>query len=139
MGMILDTSIWVNVERGRLAPADVSDRTGEEPVYLAPPIIAELEYGLHRAPEAAQRNRRAAALTRIKRRPCLLIDKDTAEIFGRLTAELDRTGKPSAYRTHDLWIAALALQHSMTVVTQNGRDFGDIPGLELIVLPDSRK
>ncbi len=32
VAMILDTSIWVNVERGRLAPADVADRTGDEPV-----------------------------------------------------------------------------------------------------------
>ncbi len=37
MGVILDTSIWVDVERGRLAPADVAAVTGEEPVYLAPP------------------------------------------------------------------------------------------------------
>jgi tRNA(fMet)-specific endonuclease VapC len=134
VAMILDTSIWINVERGRLAPADVADRTGEEPVYLAPPIIAELEYGLHRAREAGQRTRRAAALMRIKRKPCLLIDKDTAEIFGRITAELGRSGKPSTHRIHDLWIAALALQHDMTVVTQNRSDFVDIPGLRLIVL-----
>ena len=42
MGVILDTSIWVDVERGRLAPADVATVTGEEPVYLAPPVIAAL-------------------------------------------------------------------------------------------------
>jgi predicted nucleic acid-binding protein len=42
--VILDTSIWVDAERGRLAPADVAAVTGEEPVYLAPPVIAELQY-----------------------------------------------------------------------------------------------
>jgi predicted nucleic acid-binding protein len=135
MGMILDTCIWVNVERGRLSPADVADQTGNEPVYLAPPVIAELEYGVHRAPDPAQRNRRAAALARIKRKPCLMMDKDTGEIFGRLAADLDRAGRPSTHRTHDLWLAALALQHSLTLVTQDRRDFADIPGLKLIVLP----
>ena len=45
MGVILDTSIWVDVERGRLALADVAAVTGTEPVYLAPPVIAELQYG----------------------------------------------------------------------------------------------
>jgi len=133
--MILDTSIWINVESGRLAPADVADRTGNEPVYLAPPVIAELEYGLHRAKDPGQRNRRAAALARIKRKPCLLIDKETGEMFGRLAADLDTAGKPSTHRTHDIWLAALALQHDMAVVTQNGRDFSDIPGLKVIVLP----
>ncbi|MCI0413981.1 PIN domain-containing protein [bacterium] len=137
MAMILDTSIWISVESGRLAPADVADRTGDEAVYLAPPVIAELEYGLHRAKNAAQRNRRAAALARIKRKSCLLIDKDTAEIFGRLASDLDATRKPSTHRTHDVWLAALALQYDMAVVTQNERDFSDIPGLRLIVLPRS--
>jgi predicted nucleic acid-binding protein len=133
--MILDTSIWVNIERGRLSPADVADRTGNEPVYLAPPVIAELEYGVHRALDLAQRNRRAAALTRIKRKPCLLMDKDTGEIFGKLTADLDRAGRPSTHRTNNLWLASLALQHNMTLVTQDQRDFTDIPGLKLIILP----
>ena len=137
MAMILDTSIWISVEMGRLAPADVADRTGDEPVYLAPPIIAELEYGLHRAKDAAQRNRRAAALARIRRKPCLLMDKDTGEIFGRLAADLDSARKPATHRTHDLWIAALALQYDMAVVTQNERDFADVPGLRLIILPRS--
>jgi len=45
---------------------------GDEPVYLAPPVIAELEYGVHRARTAAQRNRRASALARpgAVRPPC---------------------------------------------------------------------
>lgn len=135
MAMILDTSIWINVESGRLAPVDVADNTGTEAVYLAPPIIAELEYGLHQTKDAAQRNRRAAAFARIKRKPCLLIDKDTGEIFGRITADVDKKGKPSTHRTHDLWLAALAIQYDMTIVTQNEGDFADIPGLKLIVLP----
>lgn len=72
MGVIIDTSIWVDVERGRLAPADVAAVTGQQPVYLAPPVVAELEYGVLRAATAAQRNRRASSLARIKRKPCRL-------------------------------------------------------------------
>ena len=49
MGVIVDTSVWIDVERGRLAPADVAAITREEPVYLAPPVLAELEYGVQRA------------------------------------------------------------------------------------------
>ncbi|MCI0613521.1 PIN domain-containing protein [bacterium] len=135
MAMILDTSIWINIESGRLAPADVADRTGDEPVYLTPPVIAELEYGLHHTKDAAQRNRRAAALARIKRKPCLIIDRDTGEIFGRIAADVDKKGKPSTHRTHDLWLAALAIQFDMAIVTQNEKDFADIPALQVIVLP----
>ena len=134
MGVILDTSIWVDVERGRLAPADVAAVTGEEPVYLAPPIIAELQYGVERAPDPASRNRRVSALARIRRKPCLIIDRETGELFGRLAADVDSRGKPSTHRVNDLWLAALAIQHGMKVATQNEKDFADLPGLDLVVL-----
>jgi len=134
MGVILDTSIWVDVERGRLAPRDVALLTGDEPVYLAPPIVAELEYGVHRAKTDDQRARRASAMTRIRRKPCLAIDKNTAEIFGRLSAALDDRGMPSTHRTHDVWIAALAVQHNLKVLTRNGKDFEGIPGLDVLVI-----
>lgn len=134
MGVILDTSIWVDVERGRLAPRDVAAVTGDEPVYCVPPVIAELEYGVQRAVDDAQRHRRAAALARIRRKPCLIIDRDTAELFGRISAALDAKGKPSTYRTHDVWIAALAVQHNLSVMTRNPRDFADIPGLTIVSL-----
>ncbi|HMO50741.1 MAG TPA: PIN domain-containing protein [Kiritimatiellia bacterium] len=132
MGVILDTSIWVDVERGRLTPRDVASLTHNEPVYLVPPIVAELEYGIHRAATDAQRTRRAAALARIRRKPCLIIDRDTAEIFGRISASLDSQGKPATYRTHDIWIAAAAIQHRLSVLTRNRSDFEGIPGMLLL-------
>lgn len=106
MGVILDTSIWVDVERGRLSPADVASVTGAEPVYLAPPVIAELQYGVERAPDAAARARR---------KPCLILDRETGECFGRLAAHLDAGGAPLAPPRkqslaggagHPTWLAA---------------------------------
>jgi predicted nucleic acid-binding protein len=135
MGVIIDTSIWVEVERGRLGPADVAAFTADEPVYIAPPIIAELEYGVHRAAAPAQRNRRASAVARVKKKPCLIVDGDTASVFGRLAADLDAKGKPHAYKVQDVWIAALAVQHNLKVLTQNRKDFEGIPGVEVIALP----
>ena len=134
MGVILDTCIWVDVERGRLAPRDVAAITGEEPVYLAPPVIAELEYGVLRAVDDDQRARRASALARIRKKPCLIMDKDTGETFGRLSAMLDARGTPSTHRTQDVWIAALAVQHHLKVLTRNQKDFEGIPGLTLLTI-----
>jgi len=135
MGVIVDTSIWVDVERKRLVHTELAERLGDEPVYLAPPVIAELEYGVNRARTPAQRNKRAAALAKIRKKPCLIIDRETGELFGRIAAEADRGGrKPSQHRVHDLWLAALAIQHGFRLLTQNPRDFRDIPGLELMLL-----
>jgi predicted nucleic acid-binding protein len=134
MGVILDTSIWVDVERGRLSPADVAAITGNESVYLAPPVIAELQYGVDRAPDAASRTRRASALARIRRKPCLIIDRETGECFGRLAAHVDARGRPSRHRVNDLWLAALAIQHGMRLATQNAKHFTDIPGLDVLTI-----
>ena len=136
MGVIIDTSIWVEVERGRISPGDVASITGGEPVYLVPPVLAELEYGVHRARTPAQRNRRASAVARIRSKPCIGIDKETGVMFGRLAADLDSLGAPSTHRVQDVWIAAIAVQHNLRVLTQNERDFSDIPGLQILVFPD---
>ena len=135
MGVILDTSIWVDVERGNLAPADVAAFTGDEPVYVVPPVIAELEYGVHRAKTPAQRNKRASAVARVKKKPCIAMDKDTGATFGRLAADLDAMGTPSTHRVQDVWIAALAVQHNLKVLTRNEKDFEGIPGVQTITMP----
>jgi len=44
MGILIDTSIWVDVERGALSPAEVAAVTGLEPVYISPVTIAELRF-----------------------------------------------------------------------------------------------
>ncbi len=135
MGVIIDTSIWIDVERGRLAPGDVAALTGAEPVYLAPPVLAELEYGVHRAQTAGQRHKRAAAVARIRNKPCLPIDAATGVTFGRLAADLDSAGRPSTHRIQDLWLAALAVQHNLKILTQNPKDFRGIPGLTVLTIP----
>ena len=134
MGVILDTSIWVDIERGRLAPGDVAAVTRDEPVFLTPVTIAELKYGVLRSRTPAERNRRAAALARIVKKPCLSIDKTTGELFGEIAAGLDSAGRTARYRVQDLWIAALAVQHSFRLLTRNRRDFADVPGLALLSL-----
>jgi len=135
MGVILDTCIWVEMERGKLAFADIIRLTDNLPIFLTPPVLAELEYGLYRAKTDDQRIRRMDAIMRIREMPCLTIDKATAGIFARLTAQFDSAGKPATYRTHDVWIAAIAIQHRHAVLTRNVKDFEGIPGLRLLSLP----
>jgi predicted nucleic acid-binding protein len=135
MGMIVDSSVWVELERGNLTSADLDAATAKEAIYVAPPVLAELEFGVHRAKTPAQRYRRAAAVARVAKEPCLIIDQQTATIYGRLAADLDAGGRPHGHRIHDVWLAALALQHNLKVLTKNRKDFEGIPGLTVIVMP----
>ena len=134
-GYLLDTGIWVEVERGRLAAADVQAMTGDAPVYLSPVTVAELAFGAESARDESLRQRRRAALHRLKRKPVLRIDADTGEIFGSIAAALRRSGRGAAtHRTQDVWLAAQAIQYGLDLLTYNGTDFEDIPGLNVRVL-----
>ena len=134
MGVIVDTCIWVDVERGRLAPADIHDLIGAEPVYIAAPVIAELEYGVYQAKRKDRRIKRARSVARIKRKPCIIMDTQTGDIFGKLAAQLFAAGKAPSHRIQDLWLASLAVQHNMQLLTRNEKDFEDIPGLHLLLI-----
>lgn len=94
MGVVIDTNVWVDVERGKLNTQDVVAAVGDEPVYLTPTILAELWYGVHRAKSEAERTKRLAATVRLRRKPCLTIDASTGELVGRIAAELDSRGRP---------------------------------------------
>ncbi|OQB26203.1 MAG: Toxin VapC4 [Firmicutes bacterium ADurb.Bin182] len=134
MGFLIDTCIWVDVERGVLAPADVARFTGNDAVYISPVTIAELKFGADNALDPNIRQRRQAALFRLKRKPVLRIDETTGEIFGSLAAQMKALGLQHRHRVQDLWIASQAIQHNLTLLTYNEKDFIDIPGLSLKVI-----
>ncbi len=128
----MDTCVWIDVERGALAPADVAAFTGDEPVYLSPITIAELKFGAEAAADARIRQKRLSALARLRRKPLLPVDGDTGEVFGRLAAQLKAAARKPRHRVQDLWLASQAIQHSFRFLTRNQADFGDIPGLDLV-------
>ncbi len=133
MGFLIDTCIWVDIEQGRLGPADVSACTGHEPVYLSPVTLAELRLGIEMAADPGVRQKRLATYRRMTRKPLLSIDADTADVFGEIAGLLARTaGRSHRTRVQDLWLASQAIQHGLGLVTRNAGDFAGIPGLDLV-------
>ena len=133
MGYLIDTCIWIDVERGTLAPADIMSVTGNEHVFLSPVTIAELKYGAEIASDPGIRQKRLAALHRLRRKPVLRIDDMTGDIFGGLAAQIRASGKTVRSRVQDLWLASQAVQHGFRLLTHNEDDFKGIPGLDLVV------
>ena len=78
MGWLIDTGVWIAVERGTLSAADIHAITKQEPVYLSPVNIAEMEFGLHMLRAGALKQRAATALRRLRRKPQLRITTETA-------------------------------------------------------------
>jgi predicted nucleic acid-binding protein len=95
--------------------------------------IGELKFGAEIANSPALRQKRLAALARLKRKPLLAIDEETGEMFGAIAAALRSVGRGSyQHRINDLWIASQAIQHGIKLLTRNVKDFADVPGLELV-------
>lgn len=133
MGFLIDTCIWVDVERGSVSPADVEVYTGEEYIFISPVTIAELTFGMEMAKNDAIRNKRLSSLNQLKTKPLLVIDELTGHIFGTLAANLYQAKKQHSHRIHDIWLASQAIQYDLSFLTYNVKDFKDVPGLKLVL------
>jgi len=134
VGWLIDTSLWIAVERGAVAAADIHSITRQERVYLSPVNFAEVRFGLELMRSGLQKQRAIAMLRRLRRKPQLRITIETAETFGILAAKLRKSGKDPHVRVNDLWLAAQAIQRDFRLLTSNAKDFADIPGLQMVIL-----
>jgi tRNA(fMet)-specific endonuclease VapC len=131
MAALIDSSVFIDSERGKLDLEDLLGRLGDETFGLSAVTASELLYGLHRARTPAQRNRRDVYIEAIFARMTVLVfDLAVARVHAALSAELRRTGRQVAAR--DLLIAATAMAHNYRVVTRDLRSFPKIPGLESV-------
>ena len=134
MGFLIDTNLWVAVERGKLSAADIHAITGQAPVYLSPVNVAEIRYGVEVMKDVRQKQRAMSMLRRMRRKPLLRISSETGEVFGMIAAKLTQAGRGADFRIQDLWLAAQAIQRDFTVLTANAKDFKDVPGLKFVVV-----
>ncbi|CAN5192764.1 type II toxin-antitoxin system VapC family toxin [soil metagenome] len=96
-------------------------------VVLSAITLAELEFGVEKS-SARQRNRSALdALTELI--PSVEFDSAAAAAYGAVRHRLERHGLPIG--SLETLIAAHAVGLSLTLVTNNERHFGRIPGLGL--------
>jgi predicted nucleic acid-binding protein len=139
MGVLIDTCIWVDVERGIISPADVEVYTKKNPVFISPVTIAELTFGIEMAKNADIRYKRLSAINRLKKKPILLIDELTGDIFGKIAAYLLQKKRRHEHRIQDIWLASQSIQYDFSFLTRNAKDFNDIPGLKLIPLESEQR
>ncbi len=128
MGILIDTSIFIAVERGKLPPEIFENKAGDTLFYLSVITTSELWHGFHRADTEARATKRLAYIKRINERmPALDIDEVVARENARLRAGLESQGKMIGI--NDSWIAATALAYGLKVVTRNEGEFNRVPGL----------
>ncbi len=126
MKLALDTNAYSDFMRG--VPERVSPVQAAERIYLPLFVLGELRAGFA---AGDQRLQNSAMLDRFLQSPrveVLFPDLATAKTYARIFAELRKQGTPIP--TNDLWIAALAIQHDLTLCTSDAH-FQHIHGLAL--------
>lgn len=121
---IADTSVFIAQETGR--------ELGDLPEQIAVSVItaAELELGVLRAADQDARAIRLSTLSRVQATyPLLPVDPEVASCFARIaSAELSRGRR---LRRHDTWIAATAMRHGATILTQDS-DFASFEDVTVV-------
>ena len=126
MATLLDTDVAIELRDGetwiRAPVAQLS-----QPLHISAITRVELENGVERD--------RASTSTRRAKLDELLANVTTLDFGAPEIAAYRRILEATGYsrrKTADRMTAATALAHKLTLVTLNGRDFRDVPGLELV-------
>jgi predicted nucleic acid-binding protein len=130
VGVLIDSSILIEHERGRLSLEECIKGRETEEFFLSVVSASELMHGVHRAPNPAVRARRSAWVEGVLERFAVLpIDLAVARAHAPIWAALGAAGR--LIGPHDLWLAATCVAHGLTLVTANEREFRRVPGLSL--------
>jgi tRNA(fMet)-specific endonuclease VapC len=108
----------------------VADRLLAEPpsnVGVPSVVLYEIAYGAARASAPAGLTERLGAFLGAFR--VLPFGEAEAQTAARIRVDLEKAGR--SIGPHDVLIAAIALEHSATLVTHNTKEFGRVNGLRL--------
>jgi len=115
MRVAVDTNRLTDLLRG---DAQLAERLGVcDEVWIPLMVLGEMKAGFH---GGTQRHRNEALLHRFLAKATvavLLPSRETAEHYARIFVQLKRAGTPVP--DNDLWIAALALEHDLTLITRD--------------------
>ena len=114
---LLDTNIVIAMlaeERAVIQGLEMA-----EEVFLSSIVLGELYFG---ARKSSRSEANVARLDRLASNSTVLsCDIKTARYYGEVKDGLRRKGRPIP--ENDVWIAAVALQHGLTLVTRDGHKY----------------
>ncbi len=124
--LILDSSVLIDVERGRRLDRLIRD---DDDVAIAAITAAELEVGVHLADVTRRQARLKFVRSVLDTIPVEVYDTAVAHVHAELLAHARTSGRPRG--AHDLLIAATAAARGRIVVTGDPSAFADLPGVDV--------
>lgn len=126
-GFLLDTNIISNLVRQPSGSASKKLLENDNAYCCTSIVVAcELRFGAEKSASDSLRMRIDQVLGRLD---VLHLDTPTDLHYGRLRSALEREGTPIG--PNDLLIAAHALAHDLTLVTDNTTEFSRVDGLRV--------
>jgi tRNA(fMet)-specific endonuclease VapC len=119
---LLDTNAIIALQRENAALTALLRPASD--VFLPVIAVGELYFGAYKS-QRVEENRRAVAAF-IANRVVLKVDTDTTDVFGQVKQQLRAKGRPIP--ENDIWIAALAIQHDLTLIS-NDEHFSELDNL----------
>jgi tRNA(fMet)-specific endonuclease VapC len=122
--VLLDTSVIV--AHFRREPA-LAERLKSATLYVPLTVLGELYYGAFKSEHQAKTLKQLEEFLRI----CAVLPPDelTAAHYGHIKADLERAG--ARIPENDLWIAAIAREHQLPLVTRD-QHFSAVTGLAVL-------
>ena len=131
MGTLIDATVLIAAQRGRIDPEVLRGEDDDEPVAMAAISASELLHGVHRLTSVAARVRAERFVERVLSSiPVIDFDLDIARVHTPIDAELSAAG--ARVGDADLMIAATAVWLDSCVVTRDLRCFPSISGLSFV-------
>ncbi len=122
---LLDTNIITAWIKGEKNIADKVEKANA--VYIPIIVLGELYYG---ASYSTHFQKNIGVIKKLTNRyKLLLLDEPASIEYGKIKSSLRKKGSPIP--ENDIWIAAIALCHNLTLVTRDGH-FNEVAGLKLI-------
>ena len=130
MALIVDSSVFIGIERQGRSPDALTSIDPDELVAVAAITASELLAGVYRADSLERRLRREAFVGAVLELiPVVPFDLRVARTYAQLWAQ--RAAEGNQIGTHDLLIVATAIAYGYAVLTDNVRDFDRVPGLDV--------
>ncbi|NJN63026.1 MAG: type II toxin-antitoxin system VapC family toxin [Coleofasciculaceae cyanobacterium RL_1_1] len=121
---LLDTNIAIALMNGDIGIAQRLKTLQD--AYLSVTIVGELFYGAEKSQQTELNRQRIKPL--LERFQTISPDLETANYYATIKNQLRLMGRPIP--ENDIWIAAIALQHDLTLITRDS-DFAAVDGLKL--------
>lgn len=131
MGVVVDSSVFIAVQRGRFDWRGWANSLEETELLVTAITLSELLHGAHRAQTVEQRDKRLRFAAMMESDYYVLsFGIREARNHAALTAEMQQKG--FAAGAHDLLIAAIARCHEHQIATLNVAEFRRMPEVSVL-------